>query len=206
MKRKIKKKGLILATGICVVAAAVMVSVPAVRKTGETETVSVGENQRIVYGYLTSVLGNEISYREVETSVAEAMLERQTEKSDEKTETGNGERSDGAQSGRGRGMKQENAVSDGETSSETGEENAPGEASRSGERASDTDPQQGKGMQPGTESGESVTALIPVGTAVHTTADTETTFSRLAAGDFVKLLLETTEDGGETIVEIWMLQ
>mgnify|MGYP000730370883 FL=1 len=53
-------------------------------------------------------------------------------------------------------------------------------------------------------SGESVTTLIPVSTVVHTTAGTETTFQRLAAGDLLKLLIETSEDGEEGIIEIWM--
>lgn len=52
--------------------------------------------------------------------------------------------------------------------------------------------------------GETVTTYIPVGTPVHTTADAVTTFSRLAAGDVLKMLVETREDGTETIVEIWM--
>ena len=48
-------------------------------------------------------------------------------------------------------------------------------------------------------SGKSVTTLIPVSTVVHTTAGTETTFQRL-----LKLLIETSEDGEEVIIEIWM--
>ncbi|MBO5523798.1 MAG: hypothetical protein J5986_09025 [Roseburia sp.] len=244
-----KKKGLILtAAGICLAAAAVTVSLLAGRETGSAETVSVGENQRIVYGYLTSVLGNEISYTEIETSVAEAMLEKQAEKSDEKT-TSDGKE---AASGTGDGSMPEGAPQDGGNGTsgeqppdmETGDlaGKAPQgmengtlgeqpydteggdsaektsqsiESGTSGEQLSDTetgntaDGEQSRpetGMQSGIGSGESVTALIPVGTVVHTTTDTETTFSRLAAGDFVKFLLETTEDGGETIVEIWMIQ
>ena len=53
-------------------------------------------------------------------------------------------------------------------------------------------------------SGKSVTTMIPVSTVVHTTAGTETTFQRLAAGDLLKLLIVTSEDGEEVIVEIWM--
>ena len=53
-------------------------------------------------------------------------------------------------------------------------------------------------------SGKSVTTLIPVSTVVHTMAGTETTFQRLAAGDLLKLLIETSEDGEEVIIEIWM--
>ena len=52
--------------------------------------------------------------------------------------------------------------------------------------------------------GKSGTTLIPVSTVVHTTAGTETTFQRLAAGDLLKLLIVTSEDGEEVIVEIWM--
>lgn len=68
------------------------------------------------------------------------------------------------------------------------------------------------GMPSGTDStdgaqqGESVTAQIPVGTTVHTTTDTTTTFSRLRSGDFIKILLDTDPDGEQVISEIWMLQ
>ena len=54
--------------------------------------------------------------------------------------------------------------------------------------------------------GETVTTMIPVGVTVHTTSDTTTTFSRLASGDLLKILVETDSDGNEVIEEIWMLQ
>lgn len=54
--------------------------------------------------------------------------------------------------------------------------------------------------------GTAVNVQIPVGVTVHTAADTETTFSRIAAGDVLKLLLETDEDGNEVITEIWMIE
>lgn len=54
--------------------------------------------------------------------------------------------------------------------------------------------------------GETVTTMIPVGVTVHTTSDTTTTFSRLASGDLLKILVETDSDGNEIIEEIWMLQ
>ena len=53
--------------------------------------------------------------------------------------------------------------------------------------------------------GETVTTLIPVGVTVHTASDTETTFSRLAAGDLLKILVETDISGNDVIEEIWML-
>ena len=54
-------------------------------------------------------------------------------------------------------------------------------------------------------SGESVTALIPVGITVHTDSDVKTTFNRLVAGDMIKILMETNDAGEEVMVEIWML-
>lgn len=55
-------------------------------------------------------------------------------------------------------------------------------------------------------SGETVTTYIPVGTIVHTADGAETTFSRLAAGDIVKILVETDDGGEAVIVEIWMVE
>ncbi len=51
-----------------------------------------------------------------------------------------------------------------------------------------------------------VTVYIPVGITVHTAADVATTFSRLASGDLIKMLVETSEEGKDIIEEIWMLQ
>ena len=55
-------------------------------------------------------------------------------------------------------------------------------------------------------SGEEQTMLIPVGTEVTTTLGTVTTFSRLAAGDIVKILMEKNENGEQVIVGIWMVE
>ena len=54
--------------------------------------------------------------------------------------------------------------------------------------------------------GNTVTTQIPVGVTVHTASGTTTTFSRIAEGDLLKILLETDEDGNEVIVEIWMVE
>ena len=59
---------------------------------------------------------------------------------------------------------------------------------------------------PGGMADMTVTTMIPVGVTVHTTSDTTTTFSRLASGDLLKILVETDTDGNEVIEEIWMLQ
>ena len=57
-----------------------------------------------------------------------------------------------------------------------------------------------------TVTGQEETILIPVGTSVNTQLGTKTTFSRLKAGDMIKMLKETDENGSEVIVEIWMIQ
>lgn len=51
---------------------------------------------------------------------------------------------------------------------------------------------------------ESVTTLIPVGTDVTTKLGTVTTFSRLAAGDKVALVVE--EDGEQMIVAVYIIE
>lgn len=54
--------------------------------------------------------------------------------------------------------------------------------------------------------GAEQTRLIPVGTTVTTQFGTTTTFSRLVAGDIVKILMEKNEKNEDVIVGIWMIQ
>ncbi len=56
------------------------------------------------------------------------------------------------------------------------------------------------------ETGESVTANIPVGTTVTTKLGTVTTFSRLAVGDTVSMIIETLKDGTEMIMSIEIIE
>lgn len=198
------------------------------RRTADTETLA--DNQKYVYAYVTSIEGNELTYMEVDESVVEAYLASSTEDTEnaEKGRDGSGvpEGSDG--SGAPGGSDTAGAPGDSTEASGDGS-GAPGRMSQgtSGTDAntetSDGQPQEENGDMPGdtaldgTEkngeeapggnggmSGESVTTLIPVSTVVNTTAGTETTFQRLAAGDLLKLLIETSEDGEEVIIEIWM--
>ncbi len=53
---------------------------------------------------------------------------------------------------------------------------------------------------------ETVTTYIPVGVTVHTASDVSTTFSRLASGDLIKMLVEKNDADTDVIEEIWMLQ
>ena len=96
------------------------------------------------------------------------------------------------------GTNDSTEMSDGMTQEENGD--MPGDATSDGTGSNGGGAPGGNGGM----SGKSVTTLIPVSTVVHTTAGTETTFQRLAAGDLLKLLIETSEDGEEGIIEIWM--
>ena len=180
------------------------------RRTADTETLA--DNQKYVYAYVTSIEGNELTYMEVDESVVEAYLASSTEDTEntEKGGDGSGAPGDSTEtSGDGSGapgrMSQGTSGTDANTETSDGqpqEENGdmPGDTALDGTEKNGGEAPGGNGGM----SGESVTTLIPVSTVVHTTAGTETTFQRLAAGDLLKLLIETSEDGEEVIVEIWM--
>ncbi len=56
------------------------------------------------------------------------------------------------------------------------------------------------------ETEESVTLLIPVGTSVTTKLGTVTTFSRLAAGDLIAMVVEKQSDGSFVIISIEIVE
>jgi hypothetical protein len=55
------------------------------------------------------------------------------------------------------------------------------------------------------ETDTSQTWTIPVGTDVVTKLGTTTSFSRLANGDRVRMLMQATDDGSQTILKIWIV-
>jgi len=180
------------------------------RRTADTETLA--DNQKYVYAYVTSIEGNELTYMEVDESVVEAYLASSTEDTEntekggdgsgapgDSTEaSGDGSGAPGRMSQGTSGTNDSTEMSDGMTQEENGD--MPGDATSDGTGSNGGGAPGGNGGM----SGKSVTTLIPVSTVVHTTAGTETTFQRLAAGDLLKLLIETSEDGEEVIIEIWM--
>ena len=196
------------------------------RRTADTETLA--DNQKYVYAYVTSIEGNELTYMEVDESVVEAYLASSTEDTENTEKGGDGSGAPGGSDGSGAPGDGSEAPGDGsgapgDGSGASGRMSQGTSGTDAGTETSDGQPQGGNGGMPGdtasdgTEnngggaqggnggmSGESVTTLIPVSTVVHTTAGTETTFQRLAAGDLLKLLIETSEDGEEVIIEIWM--
>lgn len=162
-----------------------------------SDMVALSAGQSLVYAMITSIEGNEITYTEIDSDVAEELLKRQEEKESQKEET----------------KKDESQTKD-QSSGDSTDAGMPsgGDMPSGGEMPSGGDMLSGGNMPSGTDStdgaqqGESVTAQIPVGTTVHTMTDTTTTFSRLRSGDFIKILLDTDADGDQVISEIWMLQ
>lgn len=182
------------------------------RRIEDTETLA--DNQKYVYAYVTSIEGNELTYVEVDESVVEAYLASSTEDTENTEKGGDGSGAPGGSDGSGApgdgsgapgrmsqgtsGTNDSTEMSDGMPQEENGD--MPGDATSDGTGSNGGGAPGGNGGM----SGKSVTTLIPVSTVVHTTAGTETTFQRLAAGDLLKLLIVTSEDGEEVIVEIWM--
>lgn len=219
-----KKKVTIVVVIVLVI---VLIAVCVMWRIGGVETESaLGDHQKYVYAYVSSIEGNEVTYMEVDESVAKAAEERAKEKAKAEDgagsdSTGQGDKSDG-----GTGSAGQSDKNDGGTGSA-------GQSDKSGGTGSDED-KSGMGTPPDMDgssggdqtppdmdstempqgapggmsdmTGETVTTMIPVGVTVHTTSDTTTTFSRLASGDLLKILVETDSDGNEVIEEIWMLQ
>lgn len=219
-----KKKVTIVVVIVLVI---VLIAACVMWRIGGVETESaLGDHQKYVYAYVSSIEGNEVTYMEVDESVAKAAEERAKEKTKAEDgagsdSTGQGDKSDG-----GTGSAGQSDKNDGGTGSA-------GQSDKSGGTGSDED-KSGMGTPPDMDgssggdqtppdmdstempqgapggmsdmTGETVTTMIPVGVTVHTTSDTTTTFSRLASGDLLKILVETDSDGNEVIEEIWMLQ
>ena len=159
---------------------------------------------------------------EVDESVAKAAEERAKEKAKAEDgagsdSTGQGDKSDGGTDSAGQSDKNDGGI------------DSAGQSDKSGGTGSDED-KSGMGTPPDMDgssggdqtppdmdstempqgapggmsdmTGETVTTMIHVGVTVHTTSDTTTTFSRLASGDLLKILVETDSDGNEIIEEI----
>ena len=197
-------------------------------RTADMETLA--DNQKYVYAYVTSIEGNELTYMEVDESVVEAYLASSTENTENAEKGGDGSGAPGGSDTAGAPEDGSGAPGGSDGSGAPGDgSGAPGRMSQGTSGTNDSTvmsygmPQEENGDMPGDAtsdgtgsngggapggnggmSGKSVTTLIPVSTVVHTTAGTETTFQRLAAGDLLKLLIVTSEDGEEVIVEIWM--
>ena len=206
-----KKKVTIVVVIVLVI---VLIAACVMWRIGGVETESaLGDHQKYVYAYVSSIEGNEVTYMEVDESVAKAAEERAKEKTEAEDDagsdsTGQGDKSDGGTGSAGQSDKSGGTGSD-EDKSGMGTPPDMDGSSGGDQTPPDMDSTEMPQGAPGGMSdmtGETVTTMIPVGVTVHTTSDTTTTFSRLASGDLLKILVETDSDGNEIIEEIWMLQ
>ena len=221
-----KKKVTIVVVIVLVI---VLIAACVMWRIGGVETESaLGDHQKYVYAYVSSIEGNEVTYMEVDESVAKAAEEREKEKEKAEAEadagsdsTGQGDKSDGGTDSAGQSDKNDGGTDSAGQSDKSGGTGSDGDksgmgtppgidgSSGGGQTPPDMDSTEMPQGAPGGMSdmtGETVTTMIPVGVTVHTTSDTTTTFSRLASGDLLKILVETDTDGNEVIEEIWMLQ
>ena len=219
-----KKKVTIVVVIVLVI---VLIAACVMWRIGGVETESaLGDHQKYVYAYVSSIEGNEVTYMEVDESVAKAAEERAKEKAKAEDgagsdSTGQGDKSDGGTDSAGQSDKNDGGTDSAGQSDKSGgtgsDEDKSGmgtppdmDGSSGGDQTSpDMDSTEMPQGAPGGMSdmtGETVTTMIHVGVTVHTTSDTTTTFSRLDSGDLLKILVETDSDGNEIIEEIWMLQ
>ena len=207
-----KKKVTIVVVIVLVI---VLIAACVMWRIGGVETESaLGDHQKYVYAYVSSIEGNEVTYMEVDESVAKAAEERAKEKTKAEDgassdSTGQGDKSDGGTDSAGQSDKNDGGTGSDEDKSGMGTPPDMDGSSGGDQTPPDMDSTEMPQGAPGGMSdmtGETVTTMIPVGVTVHTTSDTTTTFSRLASGDLLKILVETDSDGNEVIEEIWMLQ
>ena len=191
----------------------------------EEEDIKVAENQTLMTAQIFQINGNEITFQEAEeadfsqvTNEKEGRGEK-AERSSEEDMSAQGnsakgtdrEMPQGGASGgeRPSGEMPQGGALGGEMPSENmSDSNRDESDSKEQEKNSQTEKKESttENQKIYTITGAEQTMLIPVGTSVTTTMGTVTTFSRLAAGDMVKLLLETNDAGDQVIVGVWMIE
>ena len=83
---------------------------------------------------------------------------------------------------------------------------ASNEQGRKSSREKSTADTQNRTMTTYTETGKTGQIQIPVGTDVETKLGTITTFSRLSNGDTIRMLMQKSDNGGEDLLKIWIVE
>lgn len=162
------------------------------------------EGQEYAYAKITSILGNEMTYVELEAQTVDF--------NDLREKDGANENASGAK--RDMAGQREERVSDGDmqnipAAGAMPANSAAARAGRSGVQKTSaqdkTDYTQAAVM---TYSETDVTGQIqiPVGTEVETKLGTVTTFSRLSNGDIIKMLLQKDDTGSNELMKIWIVE
>lgn len=183
---------------------------PQTHAADENNEPALEEGQEYAYAKITSILGNEMTYVELEAQAVDF--------NDLREKDGANENASGAK--RDMAGQREERVSDGEKTSDGDMQNMPAagampansaaaRAGRSGVQKNSaqdkTDYTQAAVM---TYSETDVTGQIqiPVGIEVETKLGTITTFSRLSNGDIIKILLQKDDTGSSELMKIWIVE
>lgn len=170
----------------------------------EAVQITAGENEEITYARITTIVGNEI-----ETALLEGTAPEQTGTAgtqtvdDAMTSEGTAEEGmpdGGTAEGEMPGGMSEGGISDSERA-EGGMPDGMPQQNGSGFAAGGAGDQTGRSTY--TETGETKSWQIPVGTDVITSLGVTTTFSRLSVGDVIAVL---TEAGTDNILKIWIVE
>ncbi|MBR5577512.1 MAG: hypothetical protein IKW28_00785 [Lachnospiraceae bacterium] len=178
-------------------------------QTNGEENIVLKEGQSLVYGEITAINGNEMTYR-----ITNNPQSSDFEKGERPEGFERGERPEGFEPGRMLEGFEPGQMPEGFEPGQMPEGFEPGrmpEGFEPGRMPEGFEPgQMPEGFRGGQRPGgfgknREVTVQIPVGTKVTTALGAETTFSRLETGDSIRMLVEKGE-ASETILEIWILE
>ena len=200
-KRRRRKKMLIFLTVLlCLLAIAgggFLLWQRSQRAAQEAVQITAGENEEITYARISTIVGNEIEAALLEGAAAERTGTAGTQTAGDAASENNVTSADGEMTSEGTA---EEGMSDGGTAGGEMQGGMP-QRDGSGFAAGGTGGQTGRSAY--TETGETKSWQIPVGTDVITSLGVTTTFSRLSAGDVIAVL---TEEGTDNILKIWIVE
>lgn len=193
-------------------------------KNHKEDEIVVKENQILITAQINQINGNEIVFQKAEEiQISEMPSEKARQQEADGSQSDN-QKAEGRMKNAGIPERAEGGAGNGQFSEGTERERRNGQFPEGGMRngqfsegINESEPNnntsnRNQGKENGNEertmyslTGEEETMLIPVGTTVTTQLGTTTTFSRLATGDMIKILLEKDENGKDVIVGIWMI-
>lgn len=177
---------------------------PQTHAADENNEPALEEGQEYAYAKITSILGNEMTYVELEAQTVDF--------NDLREKDGANENASGAK--RDMAGQREERVSDGDMQNipAAGAMPANSAAARAGRSGVQKTPAQDKtdytqaAVMTYSETDVTGQIQIPVGTEVETKLGTVTTFSRLSNGDIIKMLLQKDDTGSNELMKIWIVE
>ncbi len=177
---------------------------PQAHAADENNEPALEEGQEYAYAKITSILGNEMTYVELEAQAVDF--------NDLREKDGANENASGAK--RDMAGQREERVSDGDMQNipAAGAMPANSAAARAGRSGVQKTPAQDKtdytqaAVMTYSETDVTGQIQIPVGTEVETKLGTVTTFSRLSNGDIIKMLLQKDDTGSSELMKIWIVE